>query len=74
MLSELRQAVTLGDEVTIRATSDAPGELHLHGYDLFLELDPAGSVELTFVADIPGIFEMELEATHDLVLELTVSQ
>jgi FtsP/CotA-like multicopper oxidase with cupredoxin domain len=32
--------VTEGDRVTLRLTSDAPVELHLHGYDLEAEVSP----------------------------------
>lgn len=62
----------LGDAVTITATSDVAEELHVHGYDLHLHLAPDVPGELSFVADVPGIFEVEMEGTHTFAFELAV--
>ena len=67
-----REPVRLGDTVTIRVTGNSDDEVHVHGYDLFVHLvDGAG--ELTFEASIPGIFEIELEGPHTLLVRLEVS-
>ena len=39
----------------------APDELHLHAYDLTVDLVPNQSADLTFLAKITGVFEVELE-------------
>jgi FtsP/CotA-like multicopper oxidase with cupredoxin domain len=51
--------VAEGDRVTLRFTSDAPLELHLHGYDLEAEVAADEPAELSFVADLTGRFEIE---------------
>jgi hypothetical protein len=49
------------DPVIIGVTSDEAEELHLHGYDLKLELEPGVRGTLAFKADRSGRFEYELE-------------
>ena len=61
--------VPLGETVTLRVSGDVDDEFHLHGYDL---LQAVGG-EIVFVADIPGQFEVELEGSHTLILELVVA-
>ncbi len=51
--------VVKNDHVRIRATSDAPGELHLHGYRLEAKLAPGARVELAFKASATGRFRLE---------------
>lgn len=65
--------VTTGSTFTIRVVSDVADELHVHGYDLFYELEPGVPVEVSFVADTPGVFEAELETTHIRLFEIEVS-
>jgi FtsP/CotA-like multicopper oxidase with cupredoxin domain len=62
-----RVDVRVGQTVRITVTSDEPGELHVHGYDIEVELTPGqpGTVEL--VADQTGLFEVE---THEQGLQL----
>lgn len=52
------------EELTLRVTSDRPDELHLHGYDLALKLQPGAPVELRFRATRSGRFEYELHHAH----------
>ena len=61
------EQVSLGDEVTIRVTADVADEIHVHGYDLVADTAPGQPADITFVADIPGQFEVEL---HDAGLQL----
>ena len=65
--------VSKGDTVRLEIRSpDTPGEVHVHGYDVFKELEPGGSVEFRFKADIEGVFEIELEETHTPIAQLSV--
>ena len=66
-------SVGVGDTVTIRVTADVVDEVHVHGYDLKTDTVVGEPVEITFVADIPGQFEVELEDAGELLLNLTVS-
>lgn len=65
-------SMPLGEKVTIQVTSDVAEELHLHGYDESVELVPGETGKVTFTADIPGVFEAELEESGDLLFELKV--
>lgn len=53
-----------GDEVTLRLSSDAPVEVHLHGYDLDEEVEPDEPTELSFQAELTGRFEIEDHETE----------
>lgn len=67
-----REPVRIGETVTLRVSGNTSGEVHIHGYDLYIDLDD-GRGQLMFEALIPGVFEVELEGTHTLVLQMEVS-
>ncbi len=54
-------SVKKGDVVTITITVDEPEELHLHGYDVSVDLEPGIPATLRFVANITGRFMFEFE-------------
>ena len=55
-----------GQLVRIAVESDAPDEIHLHGYDLTRRARPAEPARFSFRADVEGIFELEShEAEHE---------
>jgi hypothetical protein len=62
-----RVDVPQGHTVLITVTSDEHDELHVHGYDLDVELLPGESGPIEFVADRTGLFEVE---THHSGLQL----
>ena len=70
---ERRYEVSFGDTVEVRVTSDVAEELHLHGYDLLLQLEVGAEVTLTFEADLPGVWEAELHPSHREIFQLQVS-
>ncbi|MCY4622904.1 MAG: hypothetical protein OXD34_13910 [bacterium] len=67
-----RESVRIGETVTLRVGGNTSDEVHVHGYDIYIHLEE-GQGQLTFEASIPGVFEVELERTHTLVLQLEVS-
>ena len=67
-----RVEVPLGSDVVLRVTSDVADELHLHGYDQKADLQAGVPGELRFRADIPGIFELELEQVGKKLTRLQV--
>ena len=67
-----RESVDLGDDVTLRVSGNSEGPIHVHGYDLFIDL-VEGAGELTFKAEIPGVFEIEIEGAHTLLVRMEVS-
>lgn len=66
-------AVSLGDLVDIIVISDVAEEVHLHSYDLLVNLQPGEPGTIRFTADVPGIFEVELEESGRLLFRLQVS-
>lgn len=62
-----------GDAVEITVLSSVDDEIHLHGYDLYFDARVGEVTVIDFVADVPGIFEVELETTHLLLFEIEVS-
>lgn len=70
---EQRVPVKLGDPVVLRFTSDVPEEIHVHGYDLYADLAPGTPAEISFTADIPGTFEVELHKAARPLFQLRVA-
>lgn len=54
--------VLQGDIVTLVIRSARAGELHVHGYEKKVVLQPGAEVSLTFTATQPGVFPVHL---HD---------
>jgi hypothetical protein len=67
-----RVDVLRGRTVRLRVTADVSDEVHVHGYDRFAEVAPDRPAIIEFVADIEGIFEVELEGARQLIVELKV--
>lgn len=67
-----REQVALGKPARLMITSDVADEVHLHGYDKTGDVGPNAPLTLDFVADIPGVFEVELESRHLKLLDLEV--
>jgi hypothetical protein len=67
----VQQAV--GDLVSVWVLFDVDDQVHVHGYDLFFAAKAGVPLEISLTADIPGIFEVELESTHTLLFELEVA-
>jgi endonuclease YncB( thermonuclease family) len=52
--------VVKGDTVELVFTGDEPTELHLHGYDITLDLKPNEPGKIQFTATIAGRFPLEV--------------
>ena len=61
MTGNAREQVRRGQTVRLVVTSDVADEIHVHGYDVKADVAANGTVELSFTASIPGVFEVELE-------------
>ncbi|MEE9184358.1 MAG: hypothetical protein V3U39_07740 [Acidimicrobiia bacterium] len=68
-----RVPVELGHTVRLVITADTTDEVHLHGYDIKASVAPGSPAVLDFVADIPGIFDVELEGTGQEIMQLQVA-
>ncbi len=51
--------VKQGDAVRLRWTTDRPIALHLHGYDIELEVQPGAVAQMAFTARATGRFPVE---------------
>lgn len=67
-----REKVPLGEEVTLVVSSDATDEVHVHTYDFAADVAPGAPARVSFVADIPGVHEVELERAGTVLLTLQV--
>lgn len=54
--------VKQGSRVVIEIVTDVADEVHLHGYDKEVRTSPGKPARLSFTADIPGVFEVELHS------------
>lgn len=66
--------VESGEPIEFVVTSDAPDELHVHGYEITKQVSPNQPARFSFPAELEGIFEVEAhDAGHALVAELRVT-
>ena len=63
---------TEGETVRFRARSAEVEEIHVHGYDRYVDLPAGKTVTESFKADITGIFEIELHGSSEPIGELRV--
>ena len=68
-----RFAVPLGSAVELVVGSDVADEVHVHGYDRRGFVTAGATATLRFTADLPGVFEVELEQRGVPLAELEVS-
>jgi heme/copper-type cytochrome/quinol oxidase subunit 2 len=71
--AERRVKVPLDGKVRLEVTADRADEVHLHGYDRKVDISPGKPAVLEFTADVPGVFEVELEEASLKLVELQVS-
>jgi len=64
--------VPRGTEIELTVTADVSDEVHVHFYDFKANVTPTDAAVIQFVADVPGIFEVELEDSRLVLLELEV--
>jgi hypothetical protein len=67
-----RPQFTAGDRVILIVRSDVADEVHVHGYDLMKDVARGEPARISFTADAPGRFEVELESRHLPLTELVV--
>jgi plastocyanin len=54
-----------GDTVVIVVSSDAPDDIHLHGYDIEKKVEPGKPATFRFKANLEGEFEIESHVAED---------
>lgn len=68
-----RVTVARGTRLRITVTADVADELHVHAYDLRQQISANGPGSIEFVADKPGVVEVELERTKLVLTRLVIS-
>lgn len=68
-----RATVTEGDEVLIVVRADVSDHVHVHGYDLMDDVAPGAPARIRFRANVPGVFEVELEDAGRPLLQLEIA-
>lgn len=68
-----RVPVTSGQPVTLLVTSDVADQVHVHGVDLYQDLQPDATTTLQFQAPAAGIYEVELHDAGTVLTRLQVS-
>jgi hypothetical protein len=64
--------IARGTEIELTVVADVGDEVHIHFYDVRADVTPTDAAVIRFVADVPGIFEVELEDSHLQLLEIEV--
>ena len=68
-----RPNVTQGDEVLIVVRADVSDHVHVHGYDLMDDVAPGAPARIRFRANVPGVFEVELEDAGRPLFQLEIT-
>ena len=66
-------ALDSGDTARLEFRSDQPTEVHIHGYDKYVDVRPGKPARTRFPANLEGIFEIEDHASATPLAELRVS-
>jgi hypothetical protein len=66
--------VSKDDTVRIVVSSDAPDEIHLHGYDIERNAGPGQPARFRFKANAEGAFEIESHTAEDAGLDPLVAR
>ncbi len=64
--------VQSGDTVRLAVGSDGAEEVHIHGYDRYLEVEPGKVARARFPARLEGVFEVEAHSDGTLLANLRV--
>jgi hypothetical protein len=67
-----RPVATQGDVVLIVVDADVSDHVHVHGYDLMDDVAPGRPARIRFTADVPGVFEVELEDAGRSLFQLEI--
>jgi hypothetical protein len=66
-------SVRAGEFIVLIVRADVADEVHVHGYDLLVQVAPGEPAGVPFTADIVGVFEVELEGAGLLLFRLQVN-
>lgn len=64
--------VKRGGRFSLEVVADTVDEVHVHGYDISVDVAPGNPATVKLDADIPGVFDVELEDARQPLLTLEV--
>ena len=67
-----RISAAKGSTITFAVRADVTDHIHVHGYEQMIDIAPGTPATVTVMADIAGVFEVELEEAGLVVAELEV--
>jgi heme/copper-type cytochrome/quinol oxidase subunit 2 len=70
--AEPRTVVPVGTQVRLSVTTDAVDELHVHGYELTQRVSAGETATVEFLADRPGLYEVEFHDSQRVLTRLQV--
>jgi hypothetical protein len=62
-----------GETIRLRFRSDVAEEVHIHGYDEYVDVPAGGSATARFEGELEGVFEIESHGSGELLARLEVS-
>ena len=68
-----RIEVPSGSVIALMVTSDTDDTVHVHGYDIVRAVSVSDPAHFAFSTDIPGVFDVELEGSGQLLAQLQIS-
>ena len=70
---ESQVEVPLGASIVLTITADTADEIHVHGYDLTADTVPGEPTTIDLIADLPGVFEVEMHDAGTVITQLRVT-
>ncbi len=61
-----------GDTIRLRFVSDVAEEVHIHGFDRFVDVPAGGTRTVRFAAALEGIYEVESHGSGELLAKLEI--
>jgi hypothetical protein len=61
-----------GETARFRVRSDVDEEIHVHGYDRYVDVPAGETVNVSFKADLTGIYEIEFHGSGETIAQLRV--
>ena len=61
-----------GDTIRLRFVSDVKEEVHIHGFDTYVQVPSKGAAVTNFKANLEGIFEVESHGSGELLAKLEI--
>ena len=62
-----------GETIRLRFSSDVAEEVHIHGFDEYVDVPAGGTATARFEGELEGIFEVEAHGSGELLAKLKIT-